>query len=360
MSQPMQVDTSALREAATTFGKGADALRDHAIPAIGRAALPPFALPALDMGYGSNYEQAYSGVDLAAHLTANVMGTIGLALTRVANHYQGQDDKNAQMFHGQPIPPPAVPSPATMQAHGDGWDVARAVTITVAESHAVPAMLAVALAGLGVSSARAGGAAIVFPFGIFCLANLRDPLPHLGAADGWNEVEGVFADVAADMQKMVHLVTATANWQGDGANAFNSYVTNILAPMVGSAKGLAADMKVSSYEAAAALASALVLFIVATYTAITTCLAADADPEPLSATAIILATLGMWTSFIIEIVIEMVTTFVLLGIGAATIASAYKELHSWLKDQNDKLDGRSASLSPTDTTTIQDWNGWKK
>jgi uncharacterized protein YukE len=330
------------------------------MPAIAHAGLPSFAVPAMDMGYGSNYEEAYSGMDLACKLSANVMRTISLALTRVANHYEGQDAKNAQMFQGKAIPPPEVPGASGMPVNSTWGDPLRDTAIVVGEAGGVVSMMAVALAGLGVSSARAGGAAIVVPFGLFCLANIRDPWPHISAAGGWSEVESVLADISPDLQRMVHEVTGSANWQGAGANTFNSYVTNIFAPMVDTAKGLASDMKTSSYEAAAGLTAALVLFIVATYTAISTCVAADADPEPLSATAIIWATLEMWGTFIVEIVLEMVTTFILLGVAAATIASSYKDLHGWLKDENGKLDGRSASLKLADTTKIQDWNEWKK
>jgi uncharacterized protein YukE len=355
---PTRVETQALRTAAQSFQTSSQALHDRAVPAIGRTGLPSFSVPAMSMGYGHNYDDARSAMDLTCKLGANVLSTISLALTRVANHYEGQDGENAKMFGGNPIPPPALPGKADLSSDAGWLDDTIASLMAIGEGGAVSAMIAVALAGLGTSSARAGGAAIIAPFGVFCLANLRDPVPHFLAASGWNEVEGVLADLFPELQKQVHDVTATAKWQGDGANSFNDYVTNIFAPMIDSARSLAGDMKTSSYEAGGGLSTALLLFIIATYTAITTCLEANADPTGLAGTAIIWATMSMWATFILEIIGEMIATFAMLGIASATIASGYKSLAGWLKDSDGSLDGKSANLSVDDTTTIQDWNQW--
>ena len=352
------VDIEALRTAAKTFNDLATRMHDKAQPAIANTGLPAIAMPVMDMGYGAAYQEAWSGLNLACGLSCNVMNTIGLALTRVANHYAGQDAANASIFGGGAIPLPEVPPVSSMPNDTMWGDAVLGSAIIIAGVGAGLGMLIAAFNALLVSSARAGGVAIVLPIGAFCLLNVRDPIPHWHASYGWSAAQEVFAAAQTDTQVQADRVNGDAGWVGAGADAFNSYVTNVLASMLGAANALSADMESTSKEVGIFMTGTLVVSAVVTGMAVAACTAESAIPEPATATALIWFTLTGWATVIATVVADLVITMGELAAKAAVVGDGYNTLGRWLADQSGKLDGGSSNLTVTQNAAIQDWSQW--
>jgi hypothetical protein len=348
------VETEALRHAAQGFTRFGRDLNDKVLPAMSRCTLPSADIPAVDLGFRQAYAQSWEAMDLAAKAAAGSMLTIGNALTMVANHYEGQDNENARMFHGQPIPPPTAPAPEAMDGGGsvleglaDAGEVVGAVAI-----------LMYVTVELCLASALIGALMIVQPVGIFCIVNLKDPVPYFTAAGGWSDIEQVLSDAAAQVPKLAAQVTSDAKWSGDAADAFTSYVSNDLAPVLGAMQGLAASMKQMLIQTGFALLVAIGAYVIGTLEAAKVVEAADADPEPVSRESIGLSAIAVWLPYVMGITADLLSTFGDMAIASSTIESALRSLKSQLSEQDGKIQSGTLTLSPARTTAIQSWQGW--
>lgn len=349
------VETEALREASRKFTEYADEFTKQVGPALGRATLPKSAIPLVDCGFADAYAQAWQAMDVATRAGGGSMKTIGLALTLIANHYEGQEAENTKMFHGKPIDPPAVPQPQKMDIsssileHGEEF---------LLDSGAGAILLSVTTT-LILASTGIGAAAIVLPVGIFCMSNIIDPVPYFQAASAWGEIEAIVTEAAAKVPKEAAKITSDAKWSGDGCDAFNNYVTNDLSPVLGAMQGLAGSLKQMCTQTAWVAVAAIGAYVIGTLEATAVVAEADADPEPISRETVGFAAVGAWLPWAIGISIELISTFGDMAVAASTIESSTRALGAQMERKDGQIQAGALALSPTKTTAIQDWSGWK-
>ncbi|GAB3843498.1 WXG100 family type VII secretion target [Dactylosporangium cerinum] len=123
------VDVAGLREAADGYVRYGENFGNVAKTSIPNCSLPSSATPVVDFGFQSAYRAAYEAMDLATRTLSGTLGTIGLALTRVANHYENNEAANTRMFQGKPITAPRRPSPG-------GWTPTSAAARSTAPTSA--------------------------------------------------------------------------------------------------------------------------------------------------------------------------------------------------------------------------------
>jgi len=86
----LSVDEDGLRTAADGYVEYGKEFKTTVASGVRGAALPWTAFPLVNMGFEQAYSQAYEALDLATRALGDVLTTIGLALTRVANGAHGQ------------------------------------------------------------------------------------------------------------------------------------------------------------------------------------------------------------------------------------------------------------------------------
>src|SRR5712691_505061 len=121
----LTVDVEGLRAAADGYVRYGEEFKGAVAGGIGQCSLPGTSIPLLDLGFKEAYSKAYEAMDLASRALGDVLHTVGLALTRVANHYENNDAANARMFGGTPITAPTSPEPRSMDGSANVGDWAR-------------------------------------------------------------------------------------------------------------------------------------------------------------------------------------------------------------------------------------------
>ncbi|MEU8259203.1 hypothetical protein AB0C02_01070 [Micromonospora sp. NPDC048999] len=349
------VETETLRGAAESYLLYGKQLHDDVANSLPRCSIPGTAIPTPDCGFTATYSAAYTAADLGARACADVFTSIGNALLRVANHYDGQEAENAKMFGGKPIPAPSFPVPREMSTSASGGEAAR----FVAMEGGIVIALETATVGLMIAAAAIPALFVHFA-GIAALALLKDPIPYFDAAGGWGEMEQHLSLAAAQALPLAERVVNEAKWAGDGAAAFVNYVANQFGPTVDQLSSLVSELKNQCMAMGVMMSLADTSYLVGT--AVITCglIAAALDPEPISR-----ETLG-WTlsaQYVLEVgglIVEVAGTATAVALTSGAIVSETQKLNGYFGQQSDHMTVNSAALTPQRMTEIQTWEkgGW--
>ncbi|NBE79804.1 WXG100 family type VII secretion target [Micromonospora rubida] len=359
------VDVPGLREAAdgyVRYGKDFGGVARTSIPAC---SLPSSAIPVVDFGFQGAYRAAYEAMDLATRTLSGTLGTIGLALTRVANHYEGNDAANAQMFQGRPVTALSAPEPRRMDTGlGDGeYDRAylggigaAALVLTAGQKmFAAAGPFGLPLLGMGI------------PLLTSAVLNLRDPVPYFDAQAGWAEVGKVLNDAAGRVPQLCNDVVYRGNWEGAGKDAFYACVNNDIQPSLGAMKDLNNTMQLSCVTGGIAMGTGIATFVAATLTAMGFCAAATATAAATggvaapAAQAAVTITISQWIIFTLELLAEVGAVFGGMALTSTQIGQSYDALKAFLGGKDQRLEAGSLQLRPAEVTAIADWeNNWKE
>jgi len=359
------VDVPGLRAAADGYVTYGNEFKGSVAAGVAQCSLPWTAIPLVDMGFKAAYGNAYEALDLSTRALGDILYTIGLALTRVANHYEDNDAANAQMFQGKPITAPTSPEPREMSGTANLPDWLR----LGGEGGSAAALIAWAGRALIVSSVPFGVSFIGIIGSLLGAAalNVRDPLPYFDAYEGWGQVRSVLNEAAARVPKLCNDVVYRGNWEGDGKDAFYACINNDIAPTMAAMKDLNNDMQTACREAGLSLIASLALFVSATLTAIAVVETANTTAELTAgvaapeAAAIAQITLAEWIGFVTQLLIDVGAVFGGLSVGAAQVGQSYDTLKAFLGGRDQKLEVGSLKLRPPELARIQDWeNSWKE
>ncbi|MCO6006942.1 hypothetical protein NE236_18300 [Actinoallomurus purpureus] len=358
----LTVDVVGLREAADTYVKYGDEFKTQVQPGVVQGSLPWTAFPLVDMGFKDAYSQAWEALDLSTHALGDVLTTIGLALTRVANHYQNMEAENTKLFGGKPITAPSSPLAHSMNTAPSGGQI---VSGAVVGGGAVASVVFSSM-GLLQASLPFGVSFIVIEGSLISAAvlNLRDPVPFFTAAEGWGDVRGVLNVAAAKVPQLMNNVVYRGKWEGDGKDAFYACINNDIGPAMAAMKDLNNDMQIACRDAAIALGLSVISYVAGTVTAATICETANAAGAtgvgaPAAATTVNI-TLASWITFASELFVDLATVVGGLVLAASTISQGYDTLKAFLGTKGNTLEAGSISLRSSELQTMQDWeHGWK-
>ncbi|WP_238011436.1 hypothetical protein KZZ52_33090 [Dactylosporangium sp. AC04546] len=359
------VDVAGLRRAADGYVRYGSEFGEVAANSIPKCSLPWSAIPAVDFGFGDAYKAAYEALDLSARTLSGTLGTIGLALTRVANHYEDNEAANTRMFQGRPITAPPAPQARPMDtglSDGDydrvylgGFASAGLIILAGQRMFAAAGPFGLPMLGLGL------------PLLTSAVLNLRDPIPYFDAQAGWGEVGEVLNDAASRAPQLCYDVVYRGNWQGTGKDAFYACVNNDIQPSLGAMKDLNNTMQLACITGGVALGTSLAAFIAATLTATGFCAAATAAAAASAGTATpaaqaaVTITISQWAIFTLELLAEVAAVFGGMALTSAQIGQSYDSLKAFLGGKNNQLEAGSLQLRPAEVTAISDWElGWKE
>ncbi len=312
-------ETQALRDAASGFTTYGQQFKDTVVPALSRCSIPHEDFPLLDLGFESTYKRSWEQMGQVCRTAAGSMQTIGLALTMVANHYEGQEAENSKMFGGKPIDPTKMAGPQSMDTGHNLWEgAADAVVLGLGG-----AALYWSVSTLAAAGAPFGLTVPVFAVGSVCILNIVDPAPYFVAADGWSDVERVVTEAAALVPKLATDVTTSAKWTGDGADAFSNFIARELSPVLNALQSLAGALKQMCTQTGWVLLVAMAGFCLATYETSTLWVAATAAEATVvgapAAEAGALAGFGTWAAFGTGLVMELGSTVGDMAVANSTV-----------------------------------------
>jgi hypothetical protein len=361
----LTVDIEGLRAAADGYVKYGDEFKGAVAGGISQCSIPWTSIPLLDLGFKEAYGKAYEAMDLASRALGDVLHTVGLALTRVANHYENNDAANARLFGGRPIVAPASPEPHSMDGGANAGDLVR----LGAEGAAAVALVATSLKILIASSVPLGipFIGIEVALGGAAVLNLRDPLPYFDAYEGWGKVREVLNEAVAKVPQLCNNVVYRGNWQGDGKDAFYACINNDIAPSMAAMKDLNNDMQTSCREAGIALLVSIGGFVAATLTAIgivesaNATAAASAGIATPGAAAAATISLAAWVGFVTELLIDVSAVFGGMAVATSQIGQAYDTLKAFMGGKDHALEAGSLKLRSSELEKMQNWeNDWKE
>ncbi|GAA1856316.1 hypothetical protein [Asanoa iriomotensis] len=349
------VETQTLRGAARAYVEFGRQLHDDVSTALPKCSIPGTAIPTPDSGFAATYGAAYTAADLGVRACADVFTAVGNALTRVANHYEDQESENAKMFGGRPIPAPAFPAPREMSTSASAGETTR---FLVAEG-AIIATLEVATIRLMIA-ASAIPALFVHFAGIAALALLKDPIPYFNAAAGWGELEKNLALAGAQVLPLAERVVNEAKWEGDGADAFLNFVSNQFDPAVNQLLSLVSELKNQCVTMGVVMSAADLSYLIGTALITTGLIAAAANPEPATRTAL---GWGFATQYVLEVsglIVEVAGTAAAVALTNGGITTETAKLNGYFGTESKELTVNSAALTPQRMTEIQTWEqgGW--
>jgi len=354
------VDTAALRAAANKLGGYGEQFQKEVLPGMQDAQVPGVAFPLMATGLQSAYERGYGAGDLCTRVCADSFKTLNLALVRVANYYETQDQKDAHQFG--PVTAPPVPEARAYDGSVSGAD---AIPSTVGEYAAAAGMgLAVgaflsASAFLASSSAEVGAAATVFVVSLSIWGCLADPLPWGPAHDGWDAIEQVLGKAAVQAPKQGGKVVDEAGWKGEGPEAFQKYVEGPLSDALGGIQTLSGGMKEICGSCSRNLWMGILIYIATTLAIAAFCLLLSFDPEPASRAAAKWAMILSWVGIVLNLGIQMMGIWDVTGVAVDMIDTGFRAIEGAMLNDNDQMDAATIALKATDTQQIQDWTKWE-
>ena len=361
----LTVDIPGLRAAADGYVRYGDEFKGTVSSGIGQSSLPWTSIPMIDMGFQEAYSQAYDAMDLATRALGDVLHTVGLALTRVANHYEHNDAANARMFGGRPITAAPAPEPHSMDGGANAGDLMR----LGGEGLGALALIGASLKILIASSVPLGVPfiGIEVALGAAAVLNLRDPLPYFDAYEGWGKVREVLNEAVAKVPQLCNNVVYRGNWSGDGKDAFYACINNDIAPSMAAMKDLNNDMQTACREGGIALLVSIGGFIAATLTAIgivesaNATAAATAGVATPAAAAAASISLAAWVGFVTELLIDVSAVFGGLAVATSQIGQSYDTLKAFMGGKDHQLDAGSLTLRANELDRMQSWeNSWKE
>jgi hypothetical protein len=361
----LTVDIPGLRAAADGYVRYGDEFKGVVATGISQCSLPWTAIPVIDMGFKEAYAKAYKAMDLASRALGGVLHTVGLALTRVANHYEHNEAANERLFGGRPITAPASPEPQPMDGGANTADLNRL------EYEGVGAL---ALIGTSLQILIASSVPLGIPFigievalGGAAVLNLRDPLPYFDAYEGWGKVREVLNEAAAKVPQLCNDVVYRGNWAGDGKDAFYACINNDIGPSMAAMKDLNNDMQTACREGGIALLVSIGGFIAATLTAIgivesaNATAAATAGVATPAAAATASITLASWVGFVTELLIDVSAVFGGLAVASSQIGQSYDTLKAFMGGKDQALEAGSLKLRANELDRMQSWeSSWQE
>ncbi len=355
-----EVDTTALRAAATVYGTYSTDFQNRVLPGLTAAGLPAMAFPALAHQLQSAYQEAWVAADLFCRTAADSFKTLNLALTRVANCYEAQDQKNANQFG--PVTAPPVP---TARAYDDSFDLgdwtsaaARGAIMSAGVGTALW-MLFTHSSYLATSVAEVGAAFTVLAISGSAIGTLSDPLPWGPAHGGWDTIEQVLSLAATQVPAQGAKIVDDAGWKGAGPEAFKGYVEDKISGALDSANGLAAGMKEIAGSCGRNLWLGIGIYLATTIAAAAACMVLSFDPEPATRAAAKWALTLSWVGMIVNLALQMFGVWDVFGVAIDMIKTGYRGLHASMMNDDRQLDADSIALKTSDTERIQDWTGWE-
>ncbi len=361
----LTVDIPGLRAAADGYVRYGEEFKGQVAHGINQCSLPWSSIPLIDMGFTEAYGKAYEAMDLSSRALGDVLHTVGLALTRVANHYEHNEAANERLFGGRPITAPASPEPHSMDSGANVADVARL---------AGAGLGAVALIGASLKILIASSVPLGIPFigievalGAAAVLNLRDPLPYFDAYEGWGQVREVLNEATAKVPQLCNNVVYRGNWAGDGKDAFYACINNDIGPSMAAMKDLNNDMQTACREGGIALLVSIGGFIAATLTAIgivetaNATAAATAGVASPAAAAAANISLAAWVGFVTELLIDVSAVFGGLAVASSQIGQSYDTLKAFMGGKDQALQAGSLKLRSNELDRMQSWeSSWKE
>jgi hypothetical protein len=372
----VDVDIQRLLDAASAFNRYAEDFKKTAVPAVEQCQIPSTSIPPLGSDFGQKYTASWEALDLSVRAMPDLLSTIGKALNRVAHHYQGQEDENAQMFGA-----PSMPAPREMSGSSSAGDIAlqSGIWLTAGAATAWGDLRAVKSMADLVDKARAAGSVMragAVPFGAVILAavlavdtfavlNMRDPTPYFAAGDGWSAIEKILNSAVADLPRLSYdVVYKDPKWTGSGADAFYAFVNDDLDRTLAAMVSLNNAMETACVEAGWSMAFAIVLYIAISLTTGAVCDMAKLIPDPtnVSKIAVTHAALVMFMGYAVEILVDLGEMYLFLTLAATQMGQAYDTLKQYLTNKEGQLDGSSLRLTVKETQSIASWEdgGWER